>query len=187
MIDLGCGVRKRAGAIGVDIAHIPTVDVLADVTRPLPFRTSSIDHVYASHLVEHVADLLAFMGEVWRITRPGGIVQLRFPHGTNIFNTWRDPTHQRGVFLDTFDYFDPNTFDGKAFGYYHPAKFEMVKQRIYFNMNADTVPTSRARRVMGRIFHGLANRSERAQYICERTWGNWLGMEEAQIWLRALK
>ena len=129
----------------MDIAKIPQVDIVADVTRPLPFRDSSVDHVYASHLVEHMEDLMGFMGEVWRICKPGALVQFRFPHGTTPFGTWRDPTHRRGVYLDTFDYFDPNTLDGYMFGYYNPAKFEMVKQRLYFNMNADTfLPGARA-------------------------------------------
>ena len=187
VVDLGCGSRKRAGAIGVDIAKIPQVDIVADVTRPLPFRDSSVDHVYASHLVEHMEDLMGFMGEVWRICKPGALVQFRFPHGTTPFGTWRDPTHRRGVYLDTFDYFDPNTLDGYMFGYYNPAKFEMVKQRLYFNMNADTFLPARGRRVAGRILDALANRNERWQYYCERFWGRFCGFEEAQIWMRALK
>jgi SAM-dependent methyltransferase len=187
VVDLGCGSRKRVGAIGVDIARIPQVDILADVMRPLPFRDNSVDHIYASHLVEHVGDLMAFMGEVWRICKPGALVQFRFPHGTTPFGIWRDPTHKRGVFLDTFDYFDPNTFDGVMFGYYHPAKFQMVKQRLYYNMNADTFDPKRMRRVTGRILDALANRSERSQYFCERFWGHFVGFEEAQIWMRAIK
>ncbi|MCZ7577680.1 MAG: hypothetical protein M5U18_11795 [Dehalococcoidia bacterium] len=36
VIDLGCGFRKKPGAIGFDIARIPGVDVICDVMRPLP-------------------------------------------------------------------------------------------------------------------------------------------------------
>lgn len=187
LLDLGCGSRKQPGAIGVDIARVPQVDIVADVTRPLPFRSDSVDAIYASHLLEHLDNLGAFMNEVWRICKPGALVQFRFPHGTTPFGIWRDPTHQRGLFLDTFDYFDPNTFDGRMFGYYNAAKFEMVKQRLYYNMNADTWVPNKARRIAGRLFDALANRDERAQYICERFWGQLVGMEEAQIWMRALK
>jgi hypothetical protein len=91
------------------------------------------------------------------------------------------------VFLGTFEYFDPSTLDGRVFGYYHPAKFEIVKQRLYFNMNADTWLPKKPRRVAGRILDSLANRSVRAQYFCERFWGPLIGFEESQIWLRALK
>lgn len=187
VIDLGCGSRKRPGAIGLDIAHIDQVDVVADVSRPLPLRANCADEVYTSHLIEHLDDLMAFMGEVWRISKPGALVHFRFPHASASYDIWKDPTHRRGILLDTFDYFDPSTLDGRVFGYYHPAKFRIVKQRLYFNMNADTWLPGRGRRVVGRIVDALANRSERAQYFCERFWGPLIGIEEAQIWMRAIK
>jgi SAM-dependent methyltransferase len=187
VIDLGCGSRKKPGAIGLDIARIPQVDVLADVTRPLPLRDSCVDEIHASHIVEHIDDLLAFMGEVWRVCKPGALVYFRFPHASTPYMTWKDPTHKRGMLLDTFDYFDPETFDGRAFGYYHPAKFRMVKQRLTFNMNTDTWMPGRLRFAAGRILDQLANRSERAQYFCERFWGPLVGIEEAHIWMRAIK
>ena len=187
VIDLGCGLRKKPGAIGLDIARLPGVDVIADVMRPLPLRDNSVDEIQASHIVEHVDDLMAFMGEVWRVCKPGALVYLRFPHGSSKFVTWKDPTHKRGVFLATFEYFDPNTWDGAYWGYYHPAKFETVKRYINFNMNADSFQPKRARRIAGRVLDRLANRNERAQYFCERFWGHWIGMEEGHLWLRALK
>ena len=69
VVDLGCGARKRPGAIGLDIAPIPGVDVIADVMRGLPLRDGCVDEVQASHIVEHVDDLMSFMGEVWRICK----------------------------------------------------------------------------------------------------------------------
>ncbi len=187
VIDLGCGFRKKPGAIGFDIARIPGVDVICDVMRPLPLRDNSVDEIQASHIVEHVDDLMAFMGEVWRVCKPGALVYLRFPHGSSKYVTWKDPTHRRGVFLATFEYFDPNTFDGRAWGYYHPAKFEITRQQLNFNMNADTWQPKWARRIAGKIFDTVANYNGRAQYFCERFWGNWVGMEEAHIWMRAIK
>ena len=187
VIDLGCGQRKKPGSIGLDIARIGGVDIVADVFRTLPFRDGCADEVFASHLVEHVDDLMAFMGEVWRICKPGAVVHFRFPHASTPYVTWKDPTHRRGVFLNTFDYFDPATLDGRIFGYYHPAKFTIEKQLLHFNMNADTWLPGRGRRVFGRVVDALANRSRRAQYLCERFWGHWAGLEEAHIWMRAMK
>ena len=187
VIDLGCGRRKKPGAIGLDIARVPGVDVIADVTRPLPLKDSSVDEVYASHLLEHVDDLLAFMGEVWRVCRPGALVYFRFPHGSTPFLTWKDPTHRRGVYLAMFEYFDPTTLDGQVWGYYHPAKFKIERRRLHFNLNFDTVRPGRVRTVLGWVLDRLANRNERWLYVCERWWGNWVGMEEAEIWLRVLK
>ena len=148
MVDLGCGARKRPGAIGLDLAPIPGVDVLADVMRGLPLRDGCVDEIHASHIVEHVDDLLSFMGEVWRICKPETLVWFRFPHGSTKFTTRKDPTHKRAVFLATFEYFDPNTFDGAAFGYYHAAKFRIMGRRLNFNMNADTLRLRKARRML---------------------------------------
>ena len=185
-LDLGCGTRKRPGALGLDLVRVAGVDVVGDVTR-LPVRDGSVDEVYASHLVEHIDDLMGFMGEVWRVCRPGALVYFRFPHATTSYFIWKDPTHRRGLDLDTFDYFDPRTSEGRVFGYYQPARFQILKQRLTFNLNADAPVAGRARRVAGTIFDALANRSERAQYFCERFWGPLVGMEEAHIWLRAIK
>jgi hypothetical protein len=43
------------------------------------------------------------------------------------------------------------------------------------------------RRVTGRILDALANRDRQHQYACERFWGPVVGMEEAHVWLRAVK
>ncbi len=186
-LDLGCGTHKHPGAIGVDIARVDGVNILADLTRPLPFRDSSVDAVYGAHLVEHLDDLMGFMGEVHRICKPEALVYFRFPNATSPYMVWKDPTHRRGVMLDTFDYFDPSTVDGKVFGYYHPAKFRIVKQRLTFNINTEFGTAGRARRLAGVVLDALANRNERAQYFCERFWGPFAGMEEAHIWMRAIK
>jgi SAM-dependent methyltransferase len=188
VVDLGCGFRKHPGSLGVDIAPLPGVDVRADITRTLPFRDSSVDEVHASHVLEHLDDLVSFLNEVYRICKPGGLVHFRFPHGSSNYITWKDPTHQRALFLDTLAYFDPYTPDGFLFHYYHRARFRIVRKRLTFNLNTDTfAPPSRFRRVLGRILDALANRSPRAQYYCERFWGHLFGIEEAHIWLRAIK
>ena len=194
-IDLGCGFRKQPGAIGLDIARVSGVDVIADVTRPLPIRDNSADRVYASHIVEHLGDITPFMAEIWRICKPGALVYLRFPHGSTPYVAWTDPTHRRSIMLATFDYFDPESLHGVLFGYYQSAKFRVVRRRLTFSLNAEAPPSddpwvpspNRARRVAGRILDSLANRSKQSQYICERFWGGLVGMEEGHVWLRAIK
>ena len=191
-VDLGCGKRKQAGSIGLDIARIPgSVDVVGDVVRT-PFRDSSVSRVFAWHVVEHMDDLQALMGEVWRICRPEALVYLRFPHASATHSAWSDPTHRRGLTLETFDYFDGQTLPGRMFGYYHGAPFRVVKRRLTFSANAEDPmnsipPHGRVRRVTGRVLDALANRDRRQQHLCERFWGPVVGMEEAHVWLRAVK
>ena len=57
--------------------HIPFC--IADVSRPLPFASRRFDLVYASSLVEHLAEPDTLLAEVWRVLKPGGMLYLSFP------------------------------------------------------------------------------------------------------------
>src|SRR5690606_29251086 len=48
VLDLGCGeVKQHPEHIGVDLRPAKAVDVVADVSAGLPFRTGSADRVFA--------------------------------------------------------------------------------------------------------------------------------------------
>lgn len=182
-LDLGCGQKKVRGSIGVDIRPAPTVDLLADFRFGLPFRDSSTDAVYAYHLLEHMDDFLGFMDEIWRICRSNALVYIKIPNAASSFDTWKDPTHKRGLYIATFTYFDDNYFDGNAFAYYAKARFRIEKARLNFFQHRWGLP----RRILGHLIHVVANRTRTSQYLCERYWGHLLGIEEAAIILRAIK
>jgi predicted RNA-binding Zn-ribbon protein involved in translation (DUF1610 family) len=54
------------------------VDFPADLTR-LPFADGSWDCLYASHVLEHIADDEAALREIRRVLRPGGLAILPVP------------------------------------------------------------------------------------------------------------
>ncbi len=188
-IDLGCGNRKVKGALGVDTVPVPGVDVVADINRGLPFRDSSVDAVYSYHILEHVDDFLETMNEIWRICRPGALVFIKVPHAASSFVTWKDPTHRRGLSIATFAYFDDTYFDGAAFAYYARARFRIERAKLNFTLSGrdDNVVLAWPRRVMNLLFDVLANRNRRWQYFCERFWGPIVGIEEADLVMRATK
>ncbi|MQL52258.1 methyltransferase domain-containing protein [Desulfofundulus thermobenzoicus] len=88
ILDLGCGPNKLPGAIGVDIRPGPVVDVVHDLNvYPWPFADNEFDLVYASHVLEHLDDVVRAVEEIHRITKPGGgegagapLLQQRFLH-----------------------------------------------------------------------------------------------------------
>lgn len=94
-LDLGCGygamleVLRRNGytAIGSDVsAHAcrfvasRSFGVVCSKTPGLSFAPRSFDFVISSHVIEHVADPVAFVHEVVALVRPGGCVALVTDH-----------------------------------------------------------------------------------------------------------
>lgn len=190
-LDLGCGHRKIRGCLGVDSEASPTVDVLADINRGLPFMDNSVDEIYVYHILEHLDDFLGAMAEIWRVCQPGGLVFVKVPHAASPYVTWKDPTHRRGLFIATFAYFDDTYLEGAFFGYYSKARFRIERARLNFTTSRpknDTFSSpSWPRRVLSPLLEAFANGSRRAQYICERFWGPLVGFEEAVLVLRAVK
>lgn len=184
-IDIGCGRSKFKGTLGVDIVPLPGVDVVADLTRGLPFKDSSISEIYTSHTLEHVDNLPAVMEEIWRVCKPNALVHIWVPHASCPFVTWIDPTHRRGMTIETFSYFNPAT---NHLSYYSKARFEIVHARL----NLSTIGMRRAgfrrsRGLLAMVVEAVANRSRAWQYRAERWWGPLIGFDEARVVLRAIK
>ncbi|MFN8133609.1 MAG: methyltransferase domain-containing protein [Solirubrobacteraceae bacterium] len=100
LLDLGCGsgafaaAARAAGAevVGVDIAQgaldraaalDPELDLrLAPPHGPLPLADGAVELVWASEVIEHVADTAGWLSEVRRVLAPRGRLLLTTPfHG----------------------------------------------------------------------------------------------------------
>lgn len=130
ILDLGCGNRKRPGAIGID--HNPGTD--ADVIHsldvyPYPFEASSFDEIYADNVIEHLNDIVRTMEELHRISKPGGLVKVIVPYFRARW-AFIDPTHRHYFTAHSFSYFDPAHVHSKLYNY-SPARFSI--ERIVFN------------------------------------------------------
>src|ERR1700752_4905314 len=94
ILDVGCGWNKTPGAIGIDSNPKTHADVIHDLGAiPYPFPDNEFDQVVCRHVIEHVPDVMAFVTELYRITKPGGRITVVTPHYTN--PDWAsDPTHR---------------------------------------------------------------------------------------------
>jgi SAM-dependent methyltransferase len=120
VLDVGCGVNKYPGSIGIDRNANTRADVLCDLDRfPYPFRDNSFDHVRAVHVIEHVSDVIRTMEEFHRLLRAGGNVYIATPHYTD-FSSFCDPTHRWHLNSFSFRYFGSND---AGFGYYSRCRF----------------------------------------------------------------
>ncbi len=105
VLDVGCGINKTEGAIGLDNNPRTAADVIHDLADlPYPFADNEFDSVVANHVVEHVPDVMAFITELHRVVKPGGTIKLLTPHYTN--PDWaNDPTHRNHINSYTFNTF----------------------------------------------------------------------------------
>jgi SAM-dependent methyltransferase len=80
-LNLGCGNERLAGFVNVDLLDGPAVDVVADVSRVLPFEDSAAEMIYASHVLEHLphSAVPRVLCEWRRVLRDGGIILVAVP------------------------------------------------------------------------------------------------------------
>lgn len=169
IINLGCGNKKLAEEIGVDIIDGPLVDIVADLNQyPLPFDDNSVDIVRSSHCFEHLDNIVTLMDDLHRMLKPGGILEFTVPHVSNI-GFFRDPTHKHSFTLGTMDYF----VRGQKPIAYTTIEFEYIERKLCFGGG-----------LRGKIGELLAKISERRyeKYYCWKYPTN-----EIYYKLRALK
>ena len=131
VLDVGCGIRKYPGSVGLDNNPRTAADVIADLDHhPYPFRDSSFDELRAIHVIEHVDNVIKTMEEFHRVLRSGGTVRLETPHYTD-FSSFCDPTHKSHLNSFSFRYFGD---DDAGFGYYTQAKFR--EKKVYVKLLA---------------------------------------------------
>ena len=127
ILDVGCGIRKYPGSIGIDRNLSSNADVICDLDHfPYPFADRSFDSLRAIHVIEHVADVIKTMEEFHRLVRAGGEVFIVTPHYTD-FSSFCDPTHRWHLNSFSLRYFGQ---DHGGFGYYSPVRFEEISVRV---------------------------------------------------------
>ncbi|MFL5844120.1 MAG: class I SAM-dependent methyltransferase [Solirubrobacteraceae bacterium] len=81
-LNLGSGTLPLEGFTNVDaLPDAPGVDLVADISQPLPFADGSVNLIYAVHLLEHFAtdDVPALLADWRRVLAPGGKVLIAVP------------------------------------------------------------------------------------------------------------
>lgn len=127
VLDVGCGLRKQPGALGIDRNPRTQADVICDLDRfPYPFRDACFERVRAVHVIEHLADVLRAVEEFHRLLKPAGRLYIVTPHYTD-FSSFCDPTHRWHLNSFSFRYFGPRH---GGFGYYSPARFREISVRL---------------------------------------------------------
>ncbi len=116
-LNLGCGRNPLDGYINLDRAPLPGVDVVHDLEQvPLPFDDDTFTEIVGIDLIEHIAQPLPLMEELWRIAQPDATCTFALPYGSSD-DAWEDPTHVRPYFLNSWMYFAQPTYYRADYGY----------------------------------------------------------------------
>ncbi|PJZ61808.1 class I SAM-dependent methyltransferase [Leptospira adleri] len=130
ILDVGCGNKKRAGAIGIDFNSRTQADVIHDLNSfPYPFEDSYFNEIYIDNCLEHLDDVMKVMEEIYRICKPGGSVKVIVPYFRSLW-AFTDPTHKHFFGVNSFTYFDPDHMIFKRYAY---TKVTFKTERIVFN------------------------------------------------------
>jgi SAM-dependent methyltransferase len=122
---LGSGAAKYPHSINVDINSIHHPDVIHDLNKfPYPFKTNQFKKIIACNIIEHLDDVIKVMEELYRITKPNGIIDIVTGHFSSV-DSFNDPTHKHFFTSRSFDYLIPQT---DLYKYkYTKIKFKKIK------------------------------------------------------------
>lgn len=125
-INIGCGYSKEQGFLGIDIIRTPVVDIQATIDH-LPFKQSTFDEVYVSHVIEHVFDPNKVLKEIHRIAKTDAKITIRVPHAFT-HSAFLNPTHRIHFLIGTILYWT----EFREFG---PTLFKLEKTELKTGKN----------------------------------------------------
>ncbi len=117
-LNLGCANRPLVGFVNLDMQWIAGVDVVhrIDPFHPtIPYGDNTIIEIFANNFVEHIADTIGLITEMWRVSVDGAKWFILTP-GYRDINSWRDPGHLSHWEERNLDFFTEEGFDGRHYG-----------------------------------------------------------------------
>lgn len=129
-LNLGSGNDYKKGWVNIDISEEFSPDIVCDLSTGIPYGDSSVDEIYAHHFLEHIADTIFMMNEMWRVCKNGAKVHIEVPHQDSLM-AFADPTHKRIFNEESFKYFCSNGehyWIHKSYGI--KCNFELLHQTV---------------------------------------------------------
>jgi predicted SAM-dependent methyltransferase len=103
-LHIGCGERNLPGWINIDTDG--QADLKIDVRNGLPFPSDSVDFIFHEHFIEHLSrdEGIAFIREVHRVLKPGGVLRTAAPDLEEIVGQYRTGAWRDAEWITRFGY-----------------------------------------------------------------------------------
>lgn len=127
-LDVGCGIHKQKGFIGMDQINHECVDIVHDVqVFPWPIPDDICLQIVMSHLWEHIEPKYRFqlMDELWRVCRHDAQLFLSAPYAGSPLEA-AHPAHYMCPNRATFQFFDPDYGMWHACSYKKPLPWRII-------------------------------------------------------------
>lgn len=100
----GCGNLRYKGYKGVDIRPLPTVDIVTDISKKLPWNNNEIDEILAESVLEHIPhgfftgtssysrahlNTIRVLKEWYRVLKKDGKCIVKVPNILGIINCYK--------------------------------------------------------------------------------------------------
>lgn len=107
-LDIGCGISKKEGFLGIDIIPFMGVDKVHDLNKfPYPFENNVASEIWMDNVLEHLEKPLIVLEELYRIAKNHAKITIAVPYFRS-FYAYIDPTHRNFFSVEYFNYFDPD-------------------------------------------------------------------------------
>ncbi len=138
VLDLGSAkeLREKFKGLGVTIDRIEEVDFIWH-GEPLPVligQEECYDWIIASHVIEHVPDMISFLIECEKLLKPAGVLSLIIPDKRFCFDYFHGTT-STGEILDAYDQKRTRPSPGKVFD--HCARVTTLNGRFFWDPDSD--------------------------------------------------
>jgi SAM-dependent methyltransferase len=133
-LNLGCGRDIKESFVNLDSVKMPGVNVVHNLNKfPYPFKENTFDFVYASHILEHLDNLVKTMQELHRISKNNATIAIKVPFFPSMYAA-SDPTHKNFFTYLTWDYFTDINHN-HVFGDLKKPMFRIAERKIIFSWN----------------------------------------------------
>jgi predicted SAM-dependent methyltransferase len=145
---LGAGRDRVEGWTHLDMYPFEGIDIVADVTKGIPVKDSTVDKVFTRDFMEHLPseNKVFVINEIWRVLKDGGTMEHWIPNAGSR-NDYGSPSHLSHWNLQQFEHFDIDSYRYRVDHEYEGfvGKFQKVlaeevnSQQEYFGMMPQSI------------------------------------------------